>query len=78
MSDLIAPEKLAEELLSYSEEVMMFQRGVRKQGQSKYLAVSRILPRRFKIVRMYKLAEKDNAVLVLFLDPTQRGYDVAI
>lgn len=76
MSKLIPPEELAKALLATSEEVLMFQRGIRNQGHSKYLAVSRLLPRRFRTVRMYKLAEKDNAVLVLFIDPTQKGYEM--
>lgn len=78
VNEPIAIKEVVKNLLFSSDEVKMFRRDIRNQGHSKYLAVSRLLPRHFKIVQMYKLAEKDNAVLVLFIDPTQKGYNVSI
>lgn len=68
--------EVVEALLTSTKEVVMYQRALRTQGHSKYLAVSKIVPKTFKMVRMYKVAEEENAVLLLFIDPTKKGYRI--
>lgn len=68
--------EVVKHLLIFKKDVQMYQRALRTQGHSKYLAVSKIVPKTFKTVRMYKVAEEENAVLLLFIDPTKKGYRI--
>lgn len=75
-NEYMTAQDVVKALLASDKEVVMYQRALRTQGHSKYLAVSKIVPKTFKLVRMYKVAEEENAVLLLFIDPTKKGYRI--
>ena len=75
MIEFKTPEGIAADLLSRASQIQMFQRVIRRQGHSRYLAISKLLPKHFSSARIYKIADHKNAALLLFIDPTLKGYD---
>ena len=71
-------EEIISDLLSQKQEVKMLDRTLRSQGYSKVLAVTKIIPESFIFLRIFKVREHENAVLLLILDPAQRGYNAQI
>ena len=78
MKTLMAIEEIISDLLSQKQDVKMLDRTLRSQGYSKVLAVTKIIPESFTFLRIFKVREQKNAVLLLILDPAQRGYDAQI
>ena len=78
MTELSTAEEVAYDLLSRKQPVMMLDRTLRNSGHSRYVAMTKTLPERFRFVRIYKLGEFQNAVLLLVLDPTQEGYNASV
>ncbi len=75
MEEISTAEEVAYDLLSRKQQVKMLDRTLRNQGASRYIAMTKTLPKRFHFVRVFKLGEFKNAVLVLILDPTMEGYN---
>ena len=78
MSELSTAEEVAYDLLSRKQSVQRLDRTLRNSGHSRYVAMTKTLPERFKFVRIYRLGEFQNAVLLLVLDPTQEGYNASV
>ena len=78
MPELSTAEEVAYDLLSRKRPVEMLDRTLRNSGHSRYVAMTKTLPERFKFVRIYKLGEHNNAVLLLVLDPTREGYNASV
>lgn len=72
------PEEIAYDLLSRATEIQMFQRTIRRQGHSRYIAISKLLPKHFGSARIYKIADHRNAALLLFIDPSLEGFNAQI
>jgi len=71
---IMTAEEIISDLLSHEQDVMMLDRTLRTQGFSKVLAVTKIIPHAFTFVRVFKVREHKNAVLLLVIDPSQKGY----
>lgn len=78
MKTLMAIEEIISDLLSQKQDVKMLDRTLRSQGYSKVLAVTKIIPESFTFLRIFKVREQKNAVLLLILDPAQQGYNAQI
>jgi len=78
VTELSTAEEVAYDLLSHKQTVQVLDRTLRNSGHSRYVAMTKTLPERFKFVRIYKLGEFRNAVLLLVLDPTQEGYHASV
>lgn len=78
MNRLKTPEEIINDLLSRESKIQMFQRTIRRQGHSRYIAISKLLPKHFSSARIYKIADHRNAALLLFIDPSLEGYDVVM
>lgn len=72
---LMTVEEIISDLLMQEQEVKMLDRTLRSQGYSKVLAVTKIIPESFTFLRIYKLRQHKNAVLLLIIDPAQQGYN---
>ena len=71
---ILTAEEIISDLLSQEQDVKMLDRTLRTQGFSKVLAVTKIIPHEFTFVRVFKVREYRNAVLLLVIDPSQKGY----
>jgi len=71
---IMTAEEIISDLLTQQQEVKMLDRTLRTQGFSKVLAVTKIIPPEFTFVRVFKVREHKNAVLLLVIDPSQKGY----
>lgn len=74
----MAIEEIVSDLLSQEQDVKMLDRTLRTQGYSKVLAVTKIIPESFHFLRIFKVREQKNAVLLLIVDPSQHGYNAQI
>lgn len=68
-------EEIVVDLLNKEQVVLMLDRTLRTQGYSKVLAVTKLIPRDFEFIRVFKVRKYKNAVLLLIVDPAKRGYD---
>lgn len=67
--------EICEDLLTHIGEVREHSGMIRYQGYSRVLAVTKVIPRSFMYTSMFKVAENQNAVLILVLDRTRQGYE---
>lgn len=75
MRGKMTADEIVIDLLSKEQAVLMLDRTLRTQGYSKVLAVTKLIPRDFEFIRVFKVRKHKNAVLLLIVNPAKRGYN---
>ena len=76
--DLKSAKEIAFDLLKNFSTESFLKRVLRKQGYSRILSIGKFFNPRWDTLYCIKVAEDENAVLVLFINPKGKGYHAQV